>query len=137
MWATACGCQDSGQHGRIVAVREGQQQEGLAIRTALAQLGGQRFGHRGAGKLTGGAQPDAEQDLVGRAQLLQEERQAGGLPGQDGAADGFELFLPGHVCGAHGVVELYGFGGLALGDEPFGANNATFGNGGPHRVRRG
>ena len=88
--AAAGGFENGGQDGRIAAVGQGQQQEGLPVRAAPAQLGGQRLGHLAAGKLAGRAQADAEQGLVRRAQLLEQQRHAGRLPGEDRPADRLE-----------------------------------------------
>ncbi len=118
-----------GQDDRFLAVGHGLDDQRRALWSLrCGDLGRQRLIDFAAGKLASGAQRDLEETLVGRAELLDEQREPCFLPGENRAASRLEDSLLGNFGLADFVVDLRRFGRLALGEQSLGAQDAAFGH---------
>ena len=103
-----------GQRRGVAAIGQGQHQQSLPVRRRLAQLRHDRLGSRSSRKLAGYSQTELEERRVGRLQLFDQKRNAGGLPSENRPAGRLENSRLGNIGVAHDVVQPDRFGLLPL-----------------------
>ena len=93
---------------RLASPRSARARISRACRSGAARPNSadQRVGHLAAGQLAGGAQSEGEQRLVGRLQLLDQQRHAGRSRARIAPRVASRIRCFGHVGLADGVVEL-------------------------------